>query len=256
MNDVDSLLEVNTSGWRAGFANMFRMENERWWRTRRWWIQSLIWLVAINGLVMMDDFWSAGIRELILSEGIQQFFLLVLVFPAIGIAITMQRDIIREKQLGTAEWILSKPISRSAFVLAKLLANTIAALLIMIVLQGSVAYLQISAAAGGSFPLLPFMGKLGMAALHLLFYLTLTLMLGTLFNASGPVIGISLTVLIGQQLFAQFFPHWLTEVTPGILISAATSGLESPGITSLVAIAAWAVLFGVVAIWRFNLEEF
>lgn len=250
------LLDVNAYGWRAGFANMFRMENERWWRTRRWWIQSLIWLIAINGLVMMDDFWSAGSREIILSEGIQQFFLLVLVIPAIGIAITVQRDILREKQLGTAEWILSKPISRSAFVLAKFFANTIAALLIMIVLQGSVAYLQISAAAGGSFPLLPFIDRLGMAALHLLFYLSLTLMLGTLFNTGGPVIGIPLAVLIGQRLLAQSFPQWLIEATPGILINDAASGLELPHTGSLVAIAAWSVVFVMVAIWRFNREEF
>jgi len=100
------------------------------------------------------------------------------------------------------------------------------------------------------------MGKLGMAVLHLLFYLTLTLMLGTLFNASGPVIGISIAVLISYQIFAQFFPQLLTEVTPGILISGALSGLELPNIISLVAVAAWAVLFLMFAIWRFNLEEF
>ena len=256
MNDVDTLLEVNAYGWRAGFTNMFRMENERWWRTQRWWIQSLIWLIAMNGLVMMDDFWSAGSREAILSEGTQLFFLIVLVIPAIGIAITVQRDIIREKQLGTAAWILSNPISRSACVLSRFFANTIAALLIMIVLQGSVAYLQISAAAGGSFPLLPFIGMLGMAAMHLLFYLSLTLMLGTLFNTGGPVIGIPIAVLVGQRLLAQSFPHWLIEVTPGILINVAASGLELPHIGSLVAIVAWSVVFVMVAIWRFNLEEF
>lgn len=83
-----------------------------------------------------------------------------------------------------------------------------------------------------------------------------TLMLGTLFNTSGAVIGIPIAILIGQRLFAQFFPQWLIEVTPGILIEVATGGLELPHIGSLVAIVAWSAVFVMVAIWRFNREEF
>ena len=43
--------------------------------------------------------------------------------------IIMQRVLVREKQQGTAAWVLSKPVTRTAFVISRLTVNSIAILL-------------------------------------------------------------------------------------------------------------------------------
>ena len=48
---------------------------------------------------------------------------------AIGIIVVMQDAIIEEIQLGTAAWVLSKPVSRQAFLSAKLVASVVGMLL-------------------------------------------------------------------------------------------------------------------------------
>ena len=256
MSDGYSLLEVNSAQRLAGFGNVFRIESRRWWRTSRWWVQSVIWLVIINGLVMIADFWSEESREAILSRGTDYFFLLILIFPVIGLAIMMQGIIVGEKRSGTADWILSKPVSRTAFLLAKSLANLLPALLIMIVLQTGIAYLQISSAASGFFPIAPFLGKMIIAALNLLFYHALIVMLGTLFQRRGPVAGIPLALLIGQLLLVDLLPAWCVNITPSAFIATASGATTSPDSVTLVVISVWVFIFTVVALWRFNREQF
>ena len=119
-------------------------------------------------------------------------------FGAMGVVIIMQGVIIDEKKSGTAAWIASKPVSRTSFILSKLIANTAAILIVIYVVQGVLVYLQF-ALLGSTPPLGPYVFSLALLGLHLLFYLTLTLMLGTLFNERGPVIGIPLAILFASQ---------------------------------------------------------
>jgi hypothetical protein len=67
----------------------------------------------------------------------------------------------------------------------------------MIVLQGAIAYLLLSARLGSAPPLVPFAGGIALLGPNLLFYFSLTLMLGTLFAGRGPVLGIPLAILYG-----------------------------------------------------------
>ncbi|MDH3295952.1 MAG: hypothetical protein OER95_16670, partial [Acidimicrobiia bacterium] len=53
MVEAPALQAVEESGWRRGFANLFRKENERWWHTRRWMLQTVLWLVVLNGILAM-----------------------------------------------------------------------------------------------------------------------------------------------------------------------------------------------------------
>ena len=62
----------------------------------------------------------------------------------IGAIIMGQEEVLDEKQSGTAAWILSKPVSRVAFILAKVTANAIGILIIMVLLEGALAYRLIS----------------------------------------------------------------------------------------------------------------
>jgi ABC-2 type transport system permease protein len=264
-----ALQSVNTQSWRMGFANLFRKENDGWWRTRTWLIHSVIWLLLINGILLAVL--KAPVPAEVASNtppesGSMIFVVMGGLMTGLGIIIVMQGAILDEKKSGTAAWVLSKPLSRTSFILAKLVANSLAAVLIMIVLQGVVAYGLLSAFDKNPPALLPFLAAQGLMALHLLFYLTLTLMLGTLFNERGVILGIPIGLLFGAQFLMQLAPA-LASIMPWTLVIPSSGGslalthmvmlgLPLPTIMPIIATIAWIVLFVGVALWRFGREEF
>ena len=172
-----------------------------------------------------------------------------------GVIVLAQSRIIGDKQLGTAAWLLSKPLSRSAYLLSKLLADGVGILVTMIGVQGLVAYAQLSAFTGGAFPVLPFLGALGLLALNLLFYLAFTLMLGTFFSGRSAVIGGALVLLFVQSQLGQ---SALAPYIPGALPFMAIQLLDGTPLLGILPIVATTVLIPVcmgVAIWRFRREE-
>jgi ABC-2 type transport system permease protein len=250
-------------GWRGGLRNMLRAELGKWFRTNMWWVQALIWIGVIDGILAGVLFSGEGMEAV---EGAMFFSLFMGLFPAIAIIIIMQDAIVGEKESGTAEWVLSKPVSRSAFVLSKLFANLLGVLVSMVALPSLVAYILISFAGGELLDPLNFIGGLGVVYLNLVFYLTLTLMLGTFFNHRGPVIGIPLALAFGQQMIFGLLP-FLTEVLPWTLV-VPSGEIELPFAASLMRGVAphslnpfystliWVVLFIVLSLWRFEKEEF
>jgi ABC-2 type transport system permease protein len=277
-NPALQLNPARERGWLDGFANLFRNENAAWWRTRRWIIHVILWTVLVNGM-LASVLWapqppsSAQAQNPAGPDTTNPLVLGTLLFVVVGglatctgAIILMQGAVIDEKKSGTAEWILSKPVSRSAFIWAKLCANGLAALLIMIVLQGMVAYLLISARLGSAPPLVPFASGIALLGLNLLFYLSLTLMLGTLFDGRGPVLAIPLGILFGAQIWMGLAP-WLVQFMPWTIIipagqntlalaMLAMQGQPLPTTTPILATAIWIVIFVGVALWRFGREEF
>jgi len=174
----------------------------------------------------------------------------------------MQSAIVGEKNSGTAAWIMTNPVSRGAFILAKLVANGFAILTIIVVLQGFIAYFQFF--LQGDLVIRPtsFVAALGLEALHMVFYITLALMLGTLFYSRGPVIGISIAVLIGQDLIGQFiamkFP-WFPTLMPMRLVDMALPVAQGGALSSYTPVITTVLMsmsFILLAIWRFSREEF
>lgn len=190
------MVRVPESGWRSGLSNLMRAAFGSWWRTPAWIIQSLIWTAVINGS-LAAFIWGES------PDTVSVFTLygVMSMFAAIAVVIVMQEEIVGEKRSGTAAWLLSKPVSRSAFVLAKIVPNAIGVVATMIAIPSTVLYLQLLA-SGMDVALGRFVLGALIATLNLMFYLTLTLMLGTLFESGGPVIGISLAFAFGQQLIS------------------------------------------------------
>lgn len=104
----------------------------------------------------------------------------------------------------------------------------------------------------------PFIAGTGLLALHLMFYLPLTLVLGALFDGRGAVISIPIAILFGAQLVWGIAP-WLTSIMPWVLViprgqtdlSLAMLAMRSqplPTVTPIVATAVWIILFIGVAI--------
>jgi ABC-2 type transport system permease protein len=180
---------------------------------------------------------------------------------AVGVITGEQGVIIREKQLGTAAWVLSKPVSRRAFVLAKMMSQALAYLILPLIVTSLVFYAQ-SQILWNQVPApAPFLTGWLVMVVHTLFYLSFTLMLGTLFNSRGPVSAIGLGFLFGGQIFPNFLPEWVTLIFPWKLAELASGlALEQPVPPSwpipVIGTAIWAIVFMVVALWRFEREEF
>jgi len=258
------LQRVELSGWRTGLANLLRKENRAWWGTRRWLVHSVLWTVVVNGLVAATVFLMAPVVDRDpLSIGLDMLFKLGGMAVAIGTVVLVHDATIGERQLGVTEWLLSKPASRPAYVLSKLLAHGLAVLVILVALQGAIAYGLLSLAAGEPLPLLPYLVGMAGLAVHSLFYLALTLMLGVLTANRTVLLGASLgVVLIGflavplgatVSPFVMLTPFALVHVLP-----AAVQGLPLPlsiwvpiGITAILA-----AIFVVVTLARFERLEF
>jgi ABC-2 type transport system permease protein len=268
---------ISQQGWLGGFSNMFAKENYRWWRTRQWLVQTIVWLVVVNGILAvglwsepnlppyLDEASRQAILDAIPLTALDTFINILGMATAIGAVILAQDAMLNEKNSGTAAWVISKPASRGAFVLSKVFSYSFGILVTMIIIQGVAAYLQFWLATGQALPLLEFAGAMGMAFLGLIFYFTLAIMLGSISNSRGLVIGIPILVNLGYQ-FLLMIGDWLGEIMPWNLVvplgdkpslaMALFQGEPLPTINPLIATVLWSLLFTVIALWRFSREEF
>ena len=261
---ASALLPVQQRSYLRGFGNLLRKETWQWWGTRTWWVHALIWLGIINAFITLialaenggPEFQGMPIHQL--ASAI--FFQISLTTIGIGAVVMAQGAIIGEKQLGTAAWVLSKPVSRTAFVLAKLVGHTVGFVVLAIALPALVFYGQSVLLWDHVPPLVPFLLADLLTLLNLLFFLALTLMLGTLFGTRGPVAALALGFLLAGQPIRSIVPG-LAQVTPWMLPDLASALVlgQPVGANAYLPIAGTAlgaIVFVGVALWRFGREEF
>lgn len=262
---MTNLTPTTGNGWLSGFGNMLRMENGKWWSTRHWLTQALYWLIAVNGIVAMPlivaPMMDPGSVVSVMS-GLDIFMPIMAGVTAFGVVIVMQSAIVGEKQSGTAAWVLSSPITRSAFILSKLVANALGLLFVAIVVQGLVGYGITSYYGGAALPVVSFVYSMGIQTLHMVFYLTLAVMLGSVFKSRGPVLGIVIGLAAAQDMIGQivgavlpWFPLLLPNRIHEIALMVATGQTPTTYIP-LVSGLLLSAVFVVVAIWRFKRTEF
>lgn len=249
---------VTETGWRSGLSNLMGAAFGSWWRTKAWLIQALIWTTVINGS-LAAFIWGAT------PEGMTVFTLygVMTMFAAIAVTIMMQEAIVGEKKSGTAAWMLSKPVSRPAFVLSKLVPNAVGIIATMIVIPSTVLLAQLIM-SGLDVSVGRFALGASVAALNLMFYLTLTLMLGTLFISGAPVIGIPLAFAFGQQLLTgipglgSILP-WSLLVPTGdseiSVIGEIIAGQPVSSIAALMFTGTSCITFAAMAFWKFSQTE-
>ncbi len=258
-----------------GLSNLIYKENSAWWRTRRWWINALIWPLILGGLVanmllvssafnleLTDEVIAAGGRTAyVISLGLSVFFEFGIQAIAIGVIILAHDLLISEKQNGVAEWILTKPVSRWAYILSKLTVNAAFILLFLIVIPAIVTYSLLSLKLGALFPILPFIYGVSVMILHSLFYLTFVMMLGTIFNSRSAILGIALGFLLGSSLVMGLIKP-LLYVLPTSLPKIAASVANNLPVPAhllwppLVATLIWCLVFMFVARYKFERSEF
>jgi ABC-2 type transport system permease protein len=265
MSGNSAFVMVNERGWRRGLGNMLRSEMAHWWTTRTWWVNCLIWGGFVGFVLGGVLFGTPGKPPT--SEAVASVYAIFAgLIPAVAVIIMMQGAVVGEKKDGTAAWVLSKPVTRPAFILSKLFANSLGVLANMVVLPGVVAYTLYAVASGTPWNLIAFLAALGVIFLSNFYFLSLTLMLGTFFNNRGPVIGIALGLLLMQQFLVGMLPSvgtilpWnllmpvsdkMGAVVPGLLM-----GSHNYSATPIVAVALQSILFVLVGLYRFNREEF
>lgn len=259
---------VDERGWRRGLNNLLRGEFSSWFRSRKWWAHILMWVLAINLILFFtimgaeDDPEAAAEEE----DAVGLYGIFGGMFVMVGVIIVMQGAIYGEKASGTAAWILSKPVSRTAFVVSKLVGNGVGLMVTAVLVPGLIAYVELYAALESWPVLLGFLAGVATLGLNMLFWLTLTLMLGTFFDSLGPIIGIPLTFAFSQQIIGGLLP-FVIYIFPYAL--SAPAGDDYPSLLSsfingetpfsylpLLATACFSVVFTAVAIVRFEREEF
>ncbi len=259
------LISCRTHGWRMGFANMLAKENAAWWRTRRWWTLALVAIFFVDGSMLANDQLTGASVERIASLN----NLLVIAGVLSIAAILLGQDaILGEMHSGTAAWVLSKPLRRPAFLLAKLVANGLGLLVTAVFIPGVIAYGYFDLVGGVKLPVAGFAGAMGLVCLSLLFYLTLAMMLATLFRGRGPVFGIAMGAAWGWLLLQP--PAWLGALLPWKLLTGPITDTETipslgghlilgqqlPTLVPIIATALWCVLFSAIAFWRIRRVEF
>jgi ABC-2 type transport system permease protein len=272
------LRPVASRGWLRGFANLLGHELHLWWGTRQWLMQSLIWILLINGAVAFMAIGIATARRTMDPAEAQQltpdgvYSMLVQIFvkvavlcTAVGAVVSAQGTLIQEKQMGTAAWILSKPVSRAAFVVAKVFAYALGLLVLCMLVPTIIFYAEISLFAGSSPAPRDLLAAMGIWSLSILFDLAFAIMLGAFLKSRGAVLGIGLGfMLLGgfaplalPQLTA-VFPWAFGDIAVALALGPGTAQTPPPSLMILpvIATSVWIVIFTALAIWRFGKEEF
>lgn len=254
------LVPVQPHGRTGGMRNLVRKELGLWWGTRLWWIQTLIWVAILNGIttiIMLDPTMSP---ELVVHEAVTSFLLIGATAIGIGVVLTVQGAIVGERELGTAAWVMSKPASRSSFVLAKLVAHAVGFLVTALLVPAVIFAVEAALLLPRPVSYASLALAVGLLALAVLFYVVLTLALGTLFQGRGPVAGIGIGLLLAGVFFKGMLPPALVYPTPWLLGDVAGSvalraPLDAYWYVPALATTAAAGLLVLVALHRFRREE-
>ena len=249
----------------SGFRNLVGKENGEWTAGPSLLAHGTIWMLIV-ALISVAVAFIRGEMEPgygptdINRAGALMFFVLGSVASVIAVVAKTQGSIIGEKQLGTAAWVLSKPASRRAFVLAKLVVHFRWLLTVTLLFPAVVYYVLITAVATLPPPPLLFLGGFAILALGLLFYLALSLVLGTVFESRGALAGSVFGFMVAGFMIANYAP-WLTAAFPWLFFQTGhylvTQGqVPMYGLISIPATALWAVLFIFLALYRFERAEF
>ncbi len=246
----------------GGLRNLLGKELGEWWKTKLWWIQTLLWLAIVVGIstIVMAD--SAGMTATEhLDESILTFFAVGLTAAGIGVVVTVQGAVIGEKDLGTAAWVMSKPVSRASFIFAKVVAHSVGFLVTAVIVPAVAFWFASQSFLPAPIDVGRYAVGVGVYALGIVFYVSMTVALGTMFDGRGPVAGIAIGFILSGQLLKGGIPPAVLTATPWALAEVATSFTlgETAEWNRLVPVVVTAVaitLFAIVSMWRFEREEF
>lgn len=242
-----------------GFWPFFWKEISEWWKGRGALTTALV-LSALGTLGTLStriDEWAGGIptaAELdptynILGAQFQQWIVFASIFASIGM-------LIKERESGTLAWTLSKPVSRSALLLAKWLAGTVMLTVFGLVIPLTVN-VGIATLAYGSLPDLGAVATMGawMAAIPA-FVVALNLALATRVQSQAAIAAIGFGVALAPYLANSFVPV-VAELWPTSMAQMATmvAAGDAPYLPTITSWAATLVVVGIGGLLVFSRED-
>lgn len=252
--------------WKAGLGNQTRREASMWWSTGRWWRQGAVWTILLGGLLaamlwvlpgLFAEIEGAETMGADLLTNAAQFAEVAAFVSAVGVVILAQGLLLDDQRLGLTEWLLSKPLSRPALVLAKLTGHASGLLAAIVALPWVAVYGLLSVAAGAPWPLGRFLGTVALVGVFVVFHLALVLALSAVFGNRGAVLAVPLALLVTADVvigaapwLAGWLPYTLNRVAAALL---ATGEIAAAG--PLAAALVWSALLLGVAVWRFDRQE-
>jgi len=180
---------VKTGGRFQGLGNLMKTEISRWRHSLAWWIQIAAVILFCNGITLMAMLGSGGDPGI----GMMMFPLMAGFYVALSAMTMIQGAIVKEKLEGTAAWVLSKPVTRVGFMTSKFITNCISMTIALVFLPWIIAYFQFNL-LGEPVDLLGTFLAMGIFWTYCMFWLTMALMLGSIFNSRRPVMTIMFTV--------------------------------------------------------------
>ena len=253
--DAPDLQRVTHRGRQQGLGNLWRREGRSAWGGFRWLFTAAIWLLIIDGITAASAVAPLNGSEVNGVGGVTHvtldlyfWVLFSIIFTCAGTIISAQNQIIGERQSGAAAWIMSKPVTISAFILSKGAALP-KLLLTQVGLPFALALVIINGIAGALPSLTALLFAVGLTVGLNCFFYCLTLLLGTLFRNRTPVLGTSFFGLfIVLQASSTPLMRLLVDLAKGQAVAAASEIVG--GVLLVAALLLWG------AIWRFGREEF
>jgi ABC-2 type transport system permease protein len=267
MSTIIDFQPVQERGWRRGLGNLLRGELSAWFKSSRWWKHQVVWLVVIDLMLLFVVLAPAPER----GETPDVVFLYGVfggLFVAIGTFVVMQRAVVGEKASGTAAWVLSKPVTRPAFVVSRLLVNVLGIAITAVIVPAVVFYILVGVLSSvGWLPPVGYLAAVLLLVVHILFWATLTWMMGSFSSSTAAVIAVPLAVFFGLWFLGPFIPG-LLYVSP-LMLALGQEGGGFSGLAAslmhgdapfswlpLVSALTLTVAFIAAGILRFNREEF
>ena len=269
-NELSQFRLVKEKGWRRGLGNLLQGEYSAWFKSSRWWKHLILWFTIINVMnaIMIIVYVEAAKDG---GEGPPILFMYGIfggMFVAFGVMIIMQQVLVGEKRSGTAAWVLTKPVTRTAFVISRLTINSIAILLTAVVVPGVIFYLTLGLFSDiGWLSPFGFIAALLMVSLHTFYWIALVLMMGTFFESSSVVIAVPMALFFIFWMGTDLIPD-LIYISPLLLtFSPAPEQMNALSVSfmtgepvytwlPLISTVVFCVIFITIAIWRFNRQEF
>jgi ABC-2 type transport system permease protein len=266
-NKVSPALHPIANHLARGFKSIYQRELGAFFRVRSWTVQFAIWLTLLValptwGLLLFSTRMGNNINGS--GSGILKYFLSGVgsLIISIGVILLAQGLIIDEKSTKTLSWVFSKPLSATGFILGKFAASAVFIATIIVGGPGLVAL--ITAKIIGLSPTvstLGYLAGLGILYLTVLFFLAMSIMMGTIFKNSRAVTGFSLLVMfagsfmpINDQL-RKIEPYTVWGLSGQSYDVFLGSNIQNTIWFAILSTVVSAAVFLMIAIWRIGKYE-
>ncbi|HET9017931.1 MAG TPA: ABC transporter permease subunit [Thermomicrobiaceae bacterium] len=237
----------------TGFGILLRKELREQWRSSRLPVVAVIFL-ALGLLSPLMAYYTPEILKLAggglnitlptptAGDAVDQFLKnMSQLAPFVAILLAMG-EVARERERGTAAFVLTKPVTRPAFLAAKFVA-LLATLGVSVLLAGAATYFY-TAVLFKTLPLGGFTASAGLALLALMVTAALTFLASTLVRSSLPAGGMGLgaflllAILSSLPRLGRYTPQGLLTPAHALALGQATGSLAGPLLVNLGLIAA------------------